>query len=203
MSANILWLHDLRLTDLAQVGGKNSSLGEMIGELAGLGVSVPGGFATTADAFKAFIAHNDLHQRIFDRLAVAGCRGRRRAARAGGEIRGWVDRRAAAAGTRRGHPQRLSPAVRRQRCAATSPSPCAPRPPRKTCRMRPSPASRKPSSTSPASTTCLRKVKRSLRHALQRPRHRLSRAPGLQARGRVPVRRRAADGALATSAPPA
>ena len=50
MSANILWLHDLRLTDLAQVGGKNSSLGEMIGNLAKLGVSVPGGFATTADA---------------------------------------------------------------------------------------------------------------------------------------------------------
>ena len=42
MSANILWLHDLRLTDLAQVGGKNSSLGEMIGNLAKLGVSVPG-----------------------------------------------------------------------------------------------------------------------------------------------------------------
>jgi signal transduction histidine kinase len=69
LSANILWLHDLRLSDLAQVGGKNSSLGEMIGNLAKLGVSVPGGFATTADAFKAFIAHNDLHQRIFDRLA--------------------------------------------------------------------------------------------------------------------------------------
>src|SRR5690606_41469603 len=68
-SANILWLHDLRLADLASVGGKNSSLGEMIGELSGLGVSVPGGFATTADAFKAFIAHHDLHQRIFDRLA--------------------------------------------------------------------------------------------------------------------------------------
>ena len=58
---NILWLKDLRLSDLAQVGGKNSSLGEMIGQLADLGVSVPGGFATTADAFKAFIAHNDLH----------------------------------------------------------------------------------------------------------------------------------------------
>ncbi|MEP6634100.1 MAG: PEP/pyruvate-binding domain-containing protein, partial [Luteimonas sp.] len=68
MSANILWLHDLRLDDLARVGGKNSSLGEMIGQLANLGVSVPGGFATTSEAFKDFIAHNDLHQRIFDRL---------------------------------------------------------------------------------------------------------------------------------------
>ena len=70
MTSNVLWLNDLRLSDLAQVGGKNSSLGEMIGELSGLGVSVPGGFATTADAFKAFIAHNDLHQRIYDKLAT-------------------------------------------------------------------------------------------------------------------------------------
>jgi pyruvate,water dikinase len=90
LSANILWLHDLRLTDLAQVGGKNSSLGEMIGELAGLGVSVPGGFATTADAFKAFIAHNDLHQRIFDRLASLDVEDVPALTRAGGEIRGWV-----------------------------------------------------------------------------------------------------------------
>ena len=45
---HVLWLHELRLSDLAQVGGKNSSLGEMIGHLSQLGVSVPGGFATTA-----------------------------------------------------------------------------------------------------------------------------------------------------------
>ena len=70
MNENILWLHALRLSDLARVGGKNSSLGEMIGELSGLGVSVPGGFATTADAFKAFIAHNTLHARIYDKLAT-------------------------------------------------------------------------------------------------------------------------------------
>jgi pyruvate,water dikinase len=87
---NVLWLHDLRLTDLAQVGGKNSSLGEMIGELAGLGVSVPGGFATTADAFKAFIAHNTLHQRIFDRLASLDVEDVPALTAAGGEIRGWV-----------------------------------------------------------------------------------------------------------------
>lgn len=90
MSANILWLHDLRLTDLAQVGGKNSSLGEMIGHLAKLGVSVPGGFATTADAFKAFIAHNDLHQRIFDRLAELDVEDVPALTSAGKEIRGWV-----------------------------------------------------------------------------------------------------------------
>jgi len=89
-SKNILWLHDLRLTDLAQVGGKNSSLGEMIGELAGLGVSVPGGFATTADAFKAFIAHNTLHQRIFDRLAPLDVEDVPALTAAGKEIRSWV-----------------------------------------------------------------------------------------------------------------
>ncbi len=86
----VLWLHDLRLTDLAQVGGKNSSLGEMIGELSGLGVSVPGGFATTADAFKDFIAHNTLHQRIFDRLAALDVEDVPALASAGAEIRGWV-----------------------------------------------------------------------------------------------------------------
>ncbi len=90
MSANILWLDDLRLTDLAQVGGKNSSLGEMIGNLARLGVSVPGGFATTADAFKDFVAHNDLHQRIFDRLATLDVEDVPALNKAGAEIRGWV-----------------------------------------------------------------------------------------------------------------
>ncbi len=87
---NILWLHHLRLADLAQVGGKNSSLGEMIGELSGLGVSVPGGFATTADAFKAFVAHNDLHHRIYDRLASLDVEDVPALTRAGAEIRGWV-----------------------------------------------------------------------------------------------------------------
>ncbi len=90
MNQNILWLHELRLNDLARVGGKNSSLGEMIGNLAGLGVSVPGGFATTAEAFQDFIAHNDLHQRIFDRLASLDVEDVNALTKAGGEIRGWV-----------------------------------------------------------------------------------------------------------------
>ena len=90
MTSNVLWLHDLRLSDLAQVGGKNSSLGEMIGELSGLGVSVPGGFATTADAFKAFIAHNTLHQRIYDKLATIDVEDVPALTKAGAEIRGWV-----------------------------------------------------------------------------------------------------------------
>jgi pyruvate,water dikinase len=90
LNENILWLQALRLSDLARVGGKNASLGEMIGHLAGLGVSVPGGFATTAEAFKAFIAHNDLHQRIYDKLATLDVDDVPALTAAGGEIRGWV-----------------------------------------------------------------------------------------------------------------
>ena len=90
LNENILWLHELRLADLARVGGKNSSLGEMIGHLASLGVSVPGGYATTAEAFKAFIAHNDLSKRIFDRLATLDVEDVPALTAAGKEIRGWV-----------------------------------------------------------------------------------------------------------------
>jgi pyruvate,water dikinase len=90
LSPNILWLHDLRLSDLARVGGKNSSLGEMIGSLGDLGVSVPGGYATTSDAFKAFIAHNDLHARIYDRLSKLDVEDVSALTAAGAQIRGWV-----------------------------------------------------------------------------------------------------------------
>ncbi|PPU73642.1 phosphoenolpyruvate synthase [Xanthomonas cucurbitae] len=90
MNENILWLHELRLVDLARVGGKNSSLGEMIGNLAGLGVSVPGGYATTAEAFKDFIAHNDLSKRIFDKLETLDVEDVNALTVAGKEIRGWV-----------------------------------------------------------------------------------------------------------------
>ncbi|KFN46317.1 hypothetical protein P873_02060 [Arenimonas composti TR7-09 = DSM 18010] len=90
MNADVLWLHELRLTDLAQVGGKNSSLGEMIGNLAQLGVSVPGGFATTAEAFRRFVAHNDLGNRIFAKLETLDVEDVDALVKAGAEIRGWV-----------------------------------------------------------------------------------------------------------------
>jgi len=86
----VLWLQDLRLSDLARVGGKNASLGEMIGNLARLGVSVPGGFATTAEAFRGFIAENRLHDRIYGRLGTLDVEDVEALARAGAEIRGWV-----------------------------------------------------------------------------------------------------------------
>ena len=90
MSDHVLWLHQLRLSDLAQVGGKNSSLGEMIGHLGGLGVSVPGGFATTADAFAEFIEHNSLTQRIYARLDGLDVEDVDALVQAGREIRDWV-----------------------------------------------------------------------------------------------------------------
>ncbi|MBP6299206.1 MAG: phosphoenolpyruvate synthase [Arenimonas sp.] len=90
MSTQVLWLDQLRLSDLAQVGGKNSSLGEMIGHLSQLGVSVPGGFATTADAFAEFIAFNNLTQRIYDRLDGLNVDDVATLMAVGKEIRQWV-----------------------------------------------------------------------------------------------------------------
>ena len=90
MNSHVLWLHELRLTDLAQVGGKNASLGEMIGNLSGLGVSVPGGFATTASAFQEFIHENQLAERIQAKLASFDVEDVDALASAGREIRGWV-----------------------------------------------------------------------------------------------------------------
>ncbi|KAF0115478.1 MAG: pyruvate water dikinase [Rhodobacteraceae bacterium] len=63
-SVNVLWFEDLSRGDVALVGGKNSSLGEMVQKLGKKGISVPGGFATTADAYRAFLAANALPDRI-------------------------------------------------------------------------------------------------------------------------------------------
>ena len=86
----VLWLDQLRLSDLGKVGGKNASLGEMIGNLAKLGVSVPGGFATTSDAFKQFIAQSGLAQRIQQRLSSLNVDDVDALTTAGAEIRQWV-----------------------------------------------------------------------------------------------------------------
>jgi pyruvate,water dikinase len=90
LSDLVLWLDQLRLSDLAKVGGKNASLGEMIGNLGNLGVSVPGGFATTAHAFQQFIAQSGLARRIQDRLATLDVDDVEALAAAGAQIRAWV-----------------------------------------------------------------------------------------------------------------
>ena len=86
----ILPLDTLRMTDVARAGGKNASLGEMIGALSAAGVRVPGGFATTADAFREFLARDGLAGRIRQRLATLDVSDVRALAAAGGEIRGWI-----------------------------------------------------------------------------------------------------------------
>ena len=58
------WLHEVQLSDIPTVGGKNASLGEMIQNLGKLGVKVPGGFVVTVASYEAFIAHNELDQKI-------------------------------------------------------------------------------------------------------------------------------------------
>ena len=86
----ILDLTQVRMTDVARVGGKNASLGEMISGLAGAGVSVPGGFATTAEAYRAFLAQSGLDQRISQRLASLDVGDVKALATAGDEIRAWI-----------------------------------------------------------------------------------------------------------------
>jgi pyruvate, water dikinase len=87
----VAWLKDLRMTDLAQVGGKNASLGEMIGGLSAAGVRVPGGFATTAKAFEAFLEAGGLGHRIAERIRALDLRDVEALARCGAEIRGWIE----------------------------------------------------------------------------------------------------------------
>ena len=81
----------LRMTDVESVGGKNASLGEMISQLAASGVRVPGGFATTAHAFREFLKHNGLAERIEARLATLNTDDVRALAEAGAEIRRWIE----------------------------------------------------------------------------------------------------------------
>src|SRR5690242_11432038 len=86
----VLWLDKLGMKDLAQVGGKNASLGEMIGNLAELGVSVPGGFATTADAYRQHLHDTGLDKRIVARMKDLDVENVDALAAAGKEIRGWI-----------------------------------------------------------------------------------------------------------------
>ena len=80
----------LRMSDVDAVGGKNASLGEMISQLTSSGVRVPGGFATTAHAFRRFLAHEGLAARIEARLSALNTDDVRALADAGAQIRQWV-----------------------------------------------------------------------------------------------------------------
>ncbi len=86
----VVSFEQLRMTDVDSVGGKNASLGEMISQLADMGVRVPGGFATTAEAFRDFLKSTELDQRIADRLNALNVEDVRELAVAGAEIRKWI-----------------------------------------------------------------------------------------------------------------
>ena len=79
----------LRMSDVELVGGKNASLGEMISQLP-QGVKVPTGFATTAHAYREFLSHQSLDQRIQERLSTLDADDVRALAQAGQEIRDWI-----------------------------------------------------------------------------------------------------------------
>jgi len=90
-TALVVPFEQLRMTDVESVGGKNASLGEMISQLAASGVRVPGGFATTAQAFRKFLQHNGLADRISARLATLNTDDVRALAEAGAQIRRWIE----------------------------------------------------------------------------------------------------------------
>jgi pyruvate, water dikinase len=88
----VLPLETLRMHDVPRVGGKNASLGELISQLAASGVRVPGGFATTAEAFNDFLAHNKLAAGIDSILAKVDVENMTSLATAGSQIRAMVEK---------------------------------------------------------------------------------------------------------------
>ncbi len=87
---HIIAFDQLTINDVEKVGGKNASLGEMIGNLTSLGVSVPNGFATTADAYREFLATDDLDKRINARLDALDVDNIDDLTSAGADIRKWI-----------------------------------------------------------------------------------------------------------------
>ena len=86
----VLPLSQLRMHDVATVGGKNSSLGELISQLSKAGVRVPGGFATTADAFREFLTHSNLTEKINQALISLNVDDLDALKRTGAMVREWV-----------------------------------------------------------------------------------------------------------------
>ena len=90
MSEYVLWFQELGMDDVERVGGKNASLGEMISELSGAGVSVPGGFATTASAYRDFLLQSGLNERIKQRLEGLDVDDVKTLTETGRDIRQWI-----------------------------------------------------------------------------------------------------------------
>jgi pyruvate,water dikinase len=90
LEARVIGLEKLGKHDVELVGGKNSSLGEMISHLSNAGVSVPGGFATTADAYREFLDQSGLNARIQAELAQLNVDDVNALAETGAKIRQWI-----------------------------------------------------------------------------------------------------------------
>lgn len=90
MQEYVLWYQELGMHDVGRVGGKNASLGEMISNLANAGVQVPGGFATTAEAFNEFLDQSGLEARIHEVLDSLDVNDVNALAEAGKDIRQWI-----------------------------------------------------------------------------------------------------------------
>ncbi|WP_137937464.1 phosphoenolpyruvate synthase [Chitinivorax sp. B] len=86
----VIWFEKLRMTDVDKVGGKNASLGEMISQLAESGVRVPGGFATTAQAYRDFLQHEGLAQRIEAAVSSLNIDDVATLAKVGTQVRQWI-----------------------------------------------------------------------------------------------------------------
>jgi len=91
MIENVVWLKDVGMSDVEKVGGKNASLGEMISSLNSQGVRVPGGFATTAEAFESFLDHSDLKNKINKLLSSLDITNIQELTKTGLLIRQWVE----------------------------------------------------------------------------------------------------------------
>jgi len=90
MTEYVVSLDKLCMEDVGRVGGKNASLGEMLQNLAPLGVAVPSGFATTADAYREFLAHDGLQDKINARLRDLDVDDVNALQQTGREIRDWI-----------------------------------------------------------------------------------------------------------------
>lgn len=90
MTDYVLWFDQVGMKDVERVGGKNASLGEMISNLASAGVSVPMGFATTADAYREFLNHQNLDARIQKELDALDVSDVRALAETGARLRSWI-----------------------------------------------------------------------------------------------------------------
>jgi pyruvate,water dikinase len=153
----LVWFKEVGMHDVGQVGGKNASLGEMIRNLSEAGVKVPQGFATTARAYYDFIHENDLFDRIQSALKALNVDDVNALAATGARIRQWI----------------LDAPL------PNSPWQYAPRPPPRICQPASFAGQQETYLNVRGIDQTLLSIKRSLRIALQRPRHRLPRAPGL------------------------